>query len=583
MEKILRNRKTALFFVLFLLLVFGYSNTLFAPFLLDDKLYINIITANQSDRYHQLFPPRVRHFFYLSLIFNHSAGGLNPFGYHLVNISLHFLTSFVIFFISFITIKRGTPWGQHAGPIAFITALAFALSPVHTETVTYISGRATGLSGFFFFSSLLLFILGSFEERRVRPRILFYLSALICFVISIFSKETGLILPALILLYDFCFMQKDGWANLKNRFLFLYLPLAACSVIVIFQVTSIKGVIFSWWRQMDYSYALKQVSIVIHGLKLLLFPIGLTFDYDFPNAFFPHPAMRVLLALFLVGLIIWAVKKFPKAGRILTFCVLWFLITVAPTNSFLPRLDLLSERNLYMASFGVFFLMASCGYLIFISLGEGFRKVAIGCLVIGLVSYATLLMDRNSAYRSNTSLWEDVVKKAPGKTRAWHNLSYAYLNELNFEKALGSLQGLIHSNPSKHYLADAHSKLGTIHSRQGNLQKAIAAYKEGIRVDPTLPINPLNLGGVYARQGNYVKARDAYEKAEKLFKRNVLTRNIPVKLYLQKAHVYFKLGLYEQAKTANQIYLDKVPGSSTGHALMGEISKAMGKAANPDL
>lgn len=572
MEGIKSKFLTGFVLFIFILITLTYSNTLNSPFNYDDDLYIKIYTTSLGDQYFQPYPPKLRHLSYLTLAINHSVDGLNPFGYHLFNISIHFLTTLVIFFISYITLKKGTEWGRHAAPIAVITTLLFALSPVHTETVTYISGRTTGLSGLFYFSALLMFILGSFSERKTGSQILYYLFSLICFIAAVLSKEPALTLPATILLYDYCFMRSGRWTFFKNRFFFYYLWFLICGAFISFNV--MQGVILNWWKNMDFAYALKEATIVGHGFKLLLFPVGLTFDYDFPDAFFPPPITRLWPVILIAFLIPWISNYSTKAAKIFAFCVLWFLITIAPTNSFYPRMDLLSERNLYIPSFGVFFLVASLGYFLFLLQGTRIRKFGFLILTAVLIFHATLLINRNTIYRSNTSIWENTVKNSPGKTRAWQNLSHYYLMESNYVKALETIQGLMRSNPSDKHLSQAYSKLGTTYNRQGNFLKAIAAYEEGIRINPKTPINHLNLGGLYLKQGKFQEAKVAYEHAERLFTKH--SQAVPPNLYLNKAFILYNLGSFKQAETAAKIYLSQAPESNYAQNLLGNIYQALG-------
>ncbi len=221
--------------------------------------------------------------------------------------------------------------------------------------------------------------------------------------------------------------------------------------------------------------------------------------------------------------------------------------------------------------------MASLGYSILNIQGSTLHKTGMSCLVIALIFHATLLVERNTEYRSNIVLWEDTVKKSPYQSRAWHNLSHFYLMELNYEKAFDSIQRLLKSNPSKHYLAIAHSKLGMIHSRKGELAKAIASYEEGIRINPSAPINHFNLGSAYMRQRKFSKARKAYEKAEQLFKSNPTYKNIPASLYLNKARTLFYLGRYELAEASVRTYKKMAPESKSADSLLRKINVTRNK------
>ena len=155
----LNNRVVGFLALLLALISLVYFNTLSVPFNYDDEVafkYQIVDKAvvpfwdNNKSLFDNFYPPRYRHLFFLSLVFNYSTGALNPFGYHLINICLHFLTSVIVFFIAFITIAKGVSWGKQAAySIAIITTLFFALNPVHTETINYISARAVGMSSFF--------------------------------------------------------------------------------------------------------------------------------------------------------------------------------------------------------------------------------------------------------------------------------------------------------------------------------------------------------------------------------------------------------------------------------------------------
>jgi len=361
MEIYLNKRVVVFCILLLVILSLLYSTTFHAPFNFDDEVVIKFeaVQKRAHDSYAELYPPKYRHLFYSSLIFNYSKGQLNPFGYHLVNTSLHFFTSIVIFFIAFITIKKGLSLNKkEALSIAGITTLLFSINPVHSETVNYISARAVGMSSFFYLSALLSFILGSFRERKPLPRFLLYFSTLICFLASILSKETALTFPIVLLLYDVCFMRNDYWAPLKNRLLFFYLPLFLCAILAVLKILSFKDLIVDFWQRIDIGYGLKQIQIIGHGVRLILLPIGLTFDYDFPNTFFTTNTLLITTFLFALGIILTIALYFPKRLMLVSFCFFWFLITLAPTNSIFPRADLLSERNLYLPSFGILFLLA---------------------------------------------------------------------------------------------------------------------------------------------------------------------------------------------------------------------------------
>jgi len=578
-------------------ILLAYSNTLHAPFNFDDEAVVKVDTAEYHYNVSQTpsastgfkkwfnnnYPPRYRHLFYSSLLLNYSQGKLNPFSYHLTNIFFHLITSIVIFFITFITIQRGLERDKKESfSIAAITALFFSLNPIHSETVNYISARAVGMSSFFYLFALLSFILGSFRKRSTITRFLFYLLTLTAFIASILSKETALTFPITLLLYDICFMRTGSWLPIKNRFLLFYIPLLFFTVFAVLNIRSLPEMIIGFWQAIDLDYGLKQIQVIAYGLNLILFPIGLTFEYDFPDSFFSHPVLRAWPLLFSLALALVSAKYFRNAFTLISFGIFWFLITLAPTNSILPRNDLLSERNLYLPSFGVLFLLATALYRFILTNHNNwiFKKVTIYSLIIFFIFQIALLHKRNLTYRSNILLWEDTLKKAPKNLQALHNLSHVYISNKKYEKAFVVLKALTKSNASPHYISYAHSNLGTLYMQKGKHLKAEAEFKMGINAKPSLPTNHLNLGTVLALQGRYLEAKDEYKKTESLYKqyRWGHLHRAPPDFYLNKARLMLTLGLYEEAEKSAIKYLDRF----NDHAFVNSIISSNGNLDTAD-
>lgn len=588
MEAYLNSRRVVVIALLLLIVSLLYSSTFYAPFNFDDEAVIKFEIVQGVHTYfgENLFPPRYRHLFYSSLIFNYSQGELNPFGYHLVNTSIHIFTSIIIFLIVLITLEKGISLERkEAFSIASLTALLFSINPVNSETVNYISARAVGMSSFFYLAALLSFLLGSFRKQKPTPRFLLYLLSLVCFLASILSKETALTFPLALLLYDICFMRKEYWISLKNRLLFFYLPLLLCSAFAALKVISMKSMIVDWWQRIDFEYGLKQIQIIGHGARLILLPIGLTFDYDFPNTFFTTNTLLITTFLFALGIILTIALYSPKRLMLVSFCFFWFLITLSTTNSILPRADLLSERNLYLPSFGILFLLAIIIHRLALANYNQLvvKKIGAYCLIIFFILQIILLHERNLLYRSNILLWKDTLQKAPGKLRALHNLSHFYMAEKNYAKAFTTLHALTKSNASPHYISYAHNNLGSIYIQLGDYLKAENEFKSGIRTKPSLPTNHFNLGTLLASQGRNLEAKKSYEKAEGLYK-NYPGYQIPPEFYINKAQLLLKLGLYEDAESSIRHYLGMmpclcktIPKSGLGRFIMAKIFAATGK------
>ncbi|MBN4078239.1 hypothetical protein JYT29_02800, partial [Nitrospina gracilis] len=467
--------------ILLVLILFSYANTLNSPLNFDDHAVLQQIELSGLNAYHTVPPIQYRHLFFLSFSLNHSQNGLEPFAYHAINITFHFLTSLVLLFIVFFTLENGTSWqGRHAFGIAGLTAILFAINPLNTETVTYISGRASGMAGFFYLLAMLSFILGSLKKFSDKT-IPFNAFALTAFIAALLSKETSITLPVVIILYDLCFMKNDRWLSFKGRMAFLYLPMVFTLLALLIFQPSLQKMIITWAGKIDLDYAFAQTQIMGYAFKLCFFPINLIFDYDFTNNWFASGIFKwlpVLLWLILVAIIL---KNFRKLPPVLSFSIFWFILTISITNSFLPRADLLSERNLYLPSIGPA-LLTSCAYYSFFAKQRSlYFRQGLTLILLIVIIQSSLIIKRNSTYRSNIDLWEDTLKKSPSDLKVLHNLSHFYLEKKDNEKALVTLIKLSRSNASAFYKSFAHSNLGSIHAQNKNFALAEKEFNKAIQ------------------------------------------------------------------------------------------------------
>lgn len=581
--------RTKLFFsilALFVVIFIAYANSLFSPFNFDDQTLLQIVAFYDPHPYHQIWPLQYRHLFYLSFSLNHSLSGLNPFSYHLTNLLFHFLSSVTVLLIVFKTFSRSPQWESKAAlGLAVTVAVLFALNPLHTEAITYLSGRASGIGGFFYLLALLFFIMGSERGRNLNIP-LFYSLALLAFGLALLSKETTLTFPLAVILYDLCFMRNENWRPFKGRLFFIYLPLFGLVGAFLFLTPGLREMTASWLGKIDIDYALAQAKVLAYALKLCLFPVNLTFDYDFPSHWVSETFSNFIPAMIWLTAVFAIIKNCRRISPVVTFSVLWFLITLSPTNSFLPRADLLSERNLYLPSLGPTFLIAYSFYYLFSRKPGGslaprrvgsLSKQGLTLLVILFLMLGSLLIARNSVYRSNILLWEDTYKKSPADLKVLHNLSHFYLEDKRYQQALVPLLRLSRSEAGDFYRAFAHSNLGSIYTQNGNFERAENEFRKAIELEPTLPLGYLNLGTYYASRGEFHRARAEFLRARERYILYKWGYPMPVELDLNLARVNLQLKSFSEAEQYIRQYMERVPGSAKGLLLLGKIYQENGK------
>ena len=515
-----------------------YANGLSTPFQSDDErhVYGTPHIANVS-YYTNLSNITYRHINGLSFALSYQWGQENPFGYHLFNILIHICSTFLVFFIVRLTIAKGTHWNEDAAlKIALIATLLFGLHPIQTETVTYISGRPGGLAGFFFFLSLLMFILGSLKGSFASRNFSYFLS-LTSFIMAMLSKETAITLPVMIIIYDLFFIKGSDWSSFRSRlgYYFCY-PALICAAFFLSQ--NVFKVIEGFFKKINLSLGLVQLDLLKHPLKLFLFPVNLTFEYDFLSQV-SWGSLLVSVAIVLLCIFL-ALKKFYIKSSVLTFCVLWFPLTIAPTNSFMQRTHLFSERNTYIPLFGLCLFLAVILYLIAFKEKKGGLTTIGGAVLLLLIctTFSALVVKRNHVYASPSTLWADTFKKSPNKLSVGKTLSIHYLMEENYAKALSPLNDLLKINPN---LYDVHQNLGIAHKSLGNYAEAENHFKQAIRIQPTDPDSHFNLASLYGNLKKFVSASQEFDQAHKFYR--AIGKHPPGQFYSDKARAHNQAGI----------------------------------------
>jgi tetratricopeptide (TPR) repeat protein len=341
--------------------------------------------------------------------------GPGPFGFHLVNVGLHAANAVMLFLLAS---RIGGPSVSRFA--ALLPALLFVVHPVQTEAVTYISGRSVSLMAFFYLGSLLAWLRG----RERGSRFLLYLASPILFLLAAASKEVALTLPFALILCEAARRERDGWKEAFRAQAVHWGLLVALAVLFLAHV--------GYGRLLEACFDIRgagaNLLTQVHGIGYLLsrlvMPHALNIDPDLPVFSGWSPVLvpeALLLAALLAGGIYGLVKRSP-AG----FGILWFFLHLVPTNSFIPRLDVANERQLYLASWGLFLAVAAGADLLREKREKRGARWVTAVAAVLVIALGALTVSRNTVYRSEVALWEDTARKSPGKARAWNNLGYAH-------------------------------------------------------------------------------------------------------------------------------------------------------------
>lgn len=519
----------------------SYSNTFGVPFQWDDHILIkdnpfvkglDFFRDPSVARGHPYYTTMVsRYVGYLSFALNYYFGGLYVWGYHLVNIAVHLANALLVYMLVVLTFRTpafsGSRIRGRAGEIALISALIFVAHPVQTEAVTYIFQRLASFAAFFYMLSLGGYILSRLSGTA-RGRYGFYALSFAGAVLAMKTKENAFTLPVAIALYEYFFFRGP-----YARRIVRLAPLALTMLIVPLSIVGIQGSVGEVLGGLGSiprgseqvtrtEYLISQTRVVATYLRLVFFPAGQNVDYDYPVYRSVREAGVVLAIVLHAALVSIGVWFFVRSRRgkpellLTAFGILWFYLALSVESGIIPIPMLINEYRVYLP--GAFFIPGFVAgvYVMAERFPGGERRVApviLGLFLIAALVLSAATFSRNRVWRSETSLWEDTVRKSPGKARGYGNLGFAYKKAGRDDEALASYLTAVRLNP--HY-AKAHNNIGVILAARGQHVEADGHYRKAIKSEPGFSDAHFNLGLLYIDAGRLKDARREFRAVLRL-------------------------------------------------------------------
>ena len=250
-----------------------------------------------------------------------------------------------------------------------LAALIFALHPLNTQAVTYISSRSSIMATIFYLATIILFFKGSYKKKNkeIKSHYVYMVGAIICFMIGILCKLIIISLPAILFAYHYYFISKQNiktWCNQQWQ----WIVGTSGFLISAFLYKQFYGGGFLRSSLVDFTaldYFRTQIGVIpFEYFRKMVFPFNLTIDPDFPVAYHWMSLITfggiVILGIYLA---IWiklsGLKEQSKIYGPEAFGFLWILITLSPTSSFMPLLDVVAEHRTYLPLVGFSIVCAS--------------------------------------------------------------------------------------------------------------------------------------------------------------------------------------------------------------------------------
>jgi tetratricopeptide (TPR) repeat protein len=542
------DRSAVLFGALIALSVCAaYSNTLGAPFVLDDSIAIlhNPSIRNLWNLGAVLTPASSlstgrRPVLNLSFAINHALGGTGVWGYHAVNIIVHVFAALTLFGLVRRSLRLpawSARFGSASTGIAACVAALWALHPLLTESVTYVSQRAESLAGLFSLFTLYALVR---SETSAHGRLWLAGSGLACFL-GMSTKEVAVTLPLVAFLFDRAFLNGSLRAVLSRRPAY-YAALASSWLWLAYLMVHFgfvdSGVGIASGAS-SFRYLWTEAMVVARYLRLVVWPSPLVFDYGpelaadgFIQAL---PFVAVVAAGAAAAVLLW--RRSPALG----FLASSFFIMLAPTSSFVPvQGQPMAESRMYLPAAALLALGA-------LPLYYRFRAKALGCMMGGVALLALLTFQRNRAYASDVGIWEDSLAKCPVNSRGHNNLAVALANDPSrVPRALAEFEEALRISPG---YAEARCNYGaTLFKLPGRQHEAIAQFEEALRANPGYAAAHNNLGTALGDEGRTAEAIQQYRDALRTDPRFAIAHdNLGNALAKDPGKAYEAVGEYREA------------------------------------
>ena len=509
----------------------AYSNSLSVGFEFDD---VYLLTNNPSIRSLRNIP----RFFYdpftlttvrenadlrpvlqITYALNHAISGLRPWSYHAVNMVLHLVAASLVF-----RIVRDHLWpGPALVPAA--AALFFALAPLNSQTLDYMSARSALLC-----TTLYLAAFWCVLRRRQWPAALLHALALL-------TKAIAVTLPAVIVAYDFLYRDRArcptvlGYVRDWRRVVRLVLaPVVLDLAYLLYRRLLLPPWVSETFHQSfttPWLWFMSEWSAQLYYVRLFLWPDALSIDHDFPYAFSFFQA-RAWLALCVI--VAWIAVALRSAARrpLVAFATLWFFITLAPESSFAPLAEVVNDHRPYIASsLGLSVLLAWLIHEASSRLRERQQPAfVLACLVLCAVTIP-ITRHRNWQWQDSVRLWTDAAEKGPGNGRAWMNAGLALMARGQLAEARRHFERARASNPGYAYV---YMNISVLEAHEGHLDAALRAADEAVRLNPGLAPAHYYRGRVLEKLGRTEEAAAAYEQALAIDPRHLEASNALARL-----------------------------------------------------
>ncbi|MGH7770595.1 MAG: tetratricopeptide repeat protein [Candidatus Binatia bacterium] len=468
-------------------------------------------------------------------------GGLEPFGYHLTSLLLHAANAAIFYFVTLhlLAVSQGGPVSSGDVRLRFAAgfgALLFAVHPLRVESVAWATERRDVLSGLFFLLTIFFYFKAAAISMETTARRRWLGAAMIVYLLSLLSKASGIVLPAVLLILDVYPLRRLGggpgkWLGPAARRILLekvpFVVLAAAFGVTALLAQEGAGALKAVER---YNVG-SRLAQALYGLAFYLWksvlPLGLSPLYELPVEFNPldWPFLLSALVVLAISAVLYFFRRAWPAGLAVWIYYAVVLFPVLGTAQSGPQL--VADRYSYLSCLGVAVLGAAALDYFWRDAAGGnarggkfiFAPALAGAVVLVL---GVLTWRQTQVWRDSESLWRHALAVGRASSTVHYNLAYALQKRDRFPEAVEHYRKSLQFNP---LVADAHYYLADALTMQGSLREAMEHYNEAIKINPDFWGAHFNLAIVLERQGKVGEAIGHYRRAVDINPADVTAHN----------------------------------------------------------
>ena len=411
----------------------------------------------------------------MAYVFLWQISGDNPFFYHLFNVLLHVGCTILLFCLCNILFAHRT--------LSFLSALIFALHPIHTEAISWIAGGHYAFSGLFFLLSFIFYVKSDKSALNLCLSILF-------FILCLFAGNAAATLPVMFILYELFLREKTPQAPRLRRIRILVLSavLILSGIFVATFFVSRNQFMHIIFYVRGFNYLIVAAKAFVYYLKILYLPLqrGLYHPFGFNVLNIQNPSPAFYAALLIISISVILFFKCRKSFKPLSFGIALFFVAYLPYSNIIPVCNIISERYMYLSSAGFSIIIAG----LFLKVWEVinklvnkkalFRSLGVVAFTLYVGSYAALTLKQNYEYHNIITYWESNINNFKDGHLCYNNLAGTYYRMGNIKNAINYSWINLMINPRQPHVW---CNLGKIYRQQGEIAEAINCYSQALKVD----------------------------------------------------------------------------------------------------